>query len=176
MNSWKSNISAVIDRRLYLGNITAARSARSLAEHRITHILSVCADDVPAQAFGSGLTHMRIMVHDVDYADLLVHLPSAIRFIDRALKEGGVVLVHCVHGISRSPTVIAAYVMWARRMNATQALDFVRSVRDTIWPNAGFQEQLVLFELCQYNPNPQNGIYASWRTRLDRRLAAAGLR
>ena len=49
-------------------------------------------------------------------------------------------------------------------------------VRDHIWPNPGFQEQLVLFELCQYAPSPSNGIYVNWRTQLDRRLAAAGMR
>jgi dual specificity phosphatase 12 len=52
---------------------------------------------------------MRIAVEDVDYADLLIHLPSACRFIDQALRNGGNVLVHCVQGISRSATVIAAY-------------------------------------------------------------------
>ncbi|KAJ7587213.1 protein-tyrosine phosphatase-like protein [Mycena floridula] len=176
MTSWRSNISAVIPNRLFLGNITAGRSPRSLSEHGITHILSVCADEIPAQGPNSRIHHMRIDIPDVDYADLLIHLPSAVQFIDQALKNGGVVLVHCVQGISRSAAVIAAYVMWARRMNTTQALDFVRSVRDTIWPNAGFQEQLVLYELCQYQPSPYNGIYVSWRTQLDRRLAAAGLR
>ncbi|KAJ7581281.1 protein-tyrosine phosphatase-like protein [Mycena floridula] len=173
ISNWKSNISVLIPNRLYLGNITAGRSSRSLTEHRITHILSVCADDIPAQGPNSGIHHMRIDVPDFDYADLLIHLPSAVRFIDQALKNGGVVLVHCVQGTSRSAAVVAAYVMWSRRMNATQALDFVRSVRDTIWPNPGFQEQLVLYELCQYQPSPRNGIYATWRTLLDRRLAAA---
>jgi dual specificity phosphatase 12 len=52
---------------------------------------------------------MRISVEDVDYADLLIHLPSAIRFIDKALREHGIVLVHCVQGLSRSAAVVAAY-------------------------------------------------------------------
>ena len=52
---------------------------------------------------------MRIAVEDVDYADLLIHLPSACRFIDQALRLGGNVLVHCVQGISRSAVVVAAY-------------------------------------------------------------------
>jgi len=48
--------------------------------------------------------------------------------------------------------------------------------RDHIWLNPGFQEQLVLFELCQYAPGPSNGIYLKWRTQLDHKLRAAGLR
>ncbi|KNZ74835.1 Dual specificity protein phosphatase [Termitomyces sp. J132] len=119
---------------------------------------------------------MRIPVEDVDYEDILIHLPSACQFIEEALRSGGNVLVHCVQGISRSATVVAAYLMWRRRVNTTEALEMVRAARDQIWPNPGFQEQLVLFELCQYAPSPSNGYYASWRVRLDRRLKAAGLR
>lgn len=52
---------------------------------------------------------MRISIEDVDYADLLSHLPAACRFIDQAMRDGGTVLVHCVQGLSRSAAVIAAY-------------------------------------------------------------------
>ncbi|KAF8165517.1 protein-tyrosine phosphatase-like protein [Crassisporium funariophilum] len=171
---WK-NINAVIEHRLFLGNIMAARSTRSLTENRITHILSVCADAIPAELAESGICHKRISVADVDYADLLIHLPAACQFIDQALRSGGVVLVHCVQGISRSAAVVAAYLMWSRRLRATQALEIVRTARDQIWPNPGFQEQLVLFELCQYNPSPANGIYTNWRNQLDRKLQAMGM-
>lgn len=162
----------------------------------------------------SGIQHMRIPVEDVDYADLLIHLPSAVEFINRALRDGGVILVHCVQGISRSAAVIAAYGTYSLRfvyvfpqsymifrsdvgspdkfypglgicqikwvpyfrsmLGALTVLS--HSVREQIWPNPGFQEQLVLFELCQYAPSPSNGIYVQWRTNLDRRLRAAGLR
>jgi len=118
---------------------------------------------------------MRIRVEDVDYANLLVHFPSACRFIDQALNEGGVVLVHCIQGLSRSPTVVAAYLMWSMRIHATQALEIVRNARDQIWPNPGFQEQLVLFELCQYAPSASNGVYANWRSKIERKLKAGGL-
>jgi dual specificity phosphatase 12 len=52
----------------------------------------------------------------------------------------------------------------------------VPSARETIWINPGFQEQLVLFQVCQYNPHPGDGVYASWKTKVDRKLRAAGLR
>jgi dual specificity phosphatase 12 len=69
----------------------------------------VCHDPIPAELSASGVTHKRIAVEDVDYEDLLIHLPDACRFIDQALREGGNVLVHCVQGISRSAAVVAAY-------------------------------------------------------------------
>jgi len=166
---WK-NVNAIIDNKLYLGNILSARSSRSLTERRITHIISVCPDPIPAELPESGITHMRISVEDVDYADLLSHLPAACRFIDQAIRDGGTVLVHCVQGLSRSATVVAAYLMHSRQINATQALEIVRRAREQIWPNPGFQEQLILFELCQYAPSPSNGIYVSWRHKIERKL------
>jgi len=166
---WK-NVNAIIEGKLYLGNLSAARSSRSLSERRITHIVSVCHDPIPGELPESGMTHIRIPVEDVDYADLLICLPVAVRFIDKALREHGVVLVHCVQGLSRSATVVAAYLMWSQRMSATQALEVVRLAREQVWQNPGFQEQLVLFELCQYAPSPTCGIYRSWRAKLDRRL------
>ncbi|KAK1233303.1 hypothetical protein PQX77_003529, partial [Marasmius sp. AFHP31] len=108
MSNWK-NVNAVIENRLFLGNITAARSTRTLTERRVTHIVSVCSDPIPAELPQSGIRHLRIPVEDVDYADLLIHLPSAVRFIHDALRSGGVVLVHCVQGISRSAAIVAAY-------------------------------------------------------------------
>jgi len=166
---WK-NVNAIIDNKLYLGNILSARSSRSLTERRISHIISVCPDPIPAELPESGIAHMRISIEDVDYADLLSHLPAACRFIDQAMRDGGTVLVHCVQGLSRSAAVIAAYLMYSRRINATQALEIVRRAREQIWPNPGFQEQLILFELCQYAPSSSNGIYVSWRQKIERKL------
>jgi hypothetical protein len=92
-----------------LSSISAARSSRSLSERRITHILSVCPDPIPGELPESGMTHLRIPVEDVDHADLLIYLPTAVRFIDQAMRSHGIVLVHCVQGLSRSATVVAAY-------------------------------------------------------------------
>ncbi|TFL00541.1 protein-tyrosine phosphatase-like protein [Pterulicium gracile] len=166
---WR-NINTVIEDQLLLGNIMAARSTRTLAERRITHIISCCRDPIPGELPESGITHMRIPVEDVDYADLLIYLPRACAFIEEALQYGGRVLVHCVQGLSRSAAVVAAYLMYSRRITPTQAMDIVRQARDQVWLNPGFQEQLVLFELCRYNPGPSCGIYVNWKTKLDRRL------
>lgn len=90
-------------------SIQAATSSRSLTERRITHIVSVCSDPIPAEVPESGIYHLRIPVEDVDFADLLIHLPRACHFIDQAIKSEGVVLVHCHQGLTRSATVVAAY-------------------------------------------------------------------
>ncbi|KDQ64306.1 hypothetical protein JAAARDRAFT_27931 [Jaapia argillacea MUCL 33604] len=169
---WK-NVSTIIDNKLYLGNILAARSTRALTERRISHIVSVCSEEIPADFPESGIKHLRIPIEDVDYADLLIHLPAACRFIHQALHERGVVLVHCVQGLSRSAAVVAAYLMYSRRLGAPEAIEAVRQAREQTWINPGFYEQLVLFQICQYNPTPTCGIYVNWRTKIERSLRGA---
>lgn len=41
--------------------------------------------------------------------DLLVHLPGLCDYIEESLGKGEKVLVHCVMGVSRSVTAVAAY-------------------------------------------------------------------
>lgn len=53
-------------------------------------------------------------VEDSEYEDLLIHLPGLCDYIEKALVgKGGEkrekVLVHCVMGVSRSVTAVAAY-------------------------------------------------------------------
>ena len=128
--------------------IEAAKSPRTLSERRITHIVSVGSEPIPADNPASGIRQLRIRVEDVDYADLLIHLPAACAFIHQALSNNGVVLVHCVQGLSRSAAVVAAYcmcslflhtirsrnaeghcpypVMYSQRISATAAIEAVR--------------------------------------------------
>lgn len=83
--------------------------------------------------------------------------------------------------------------MWYRRISPAEAVDTVRRSkavfpltpltsfnltsgigREQIWINAGFHEQLLLFELCRYSPSEQEGIYVRWRQNLQRHLQGRG--
>ncbi|THD22958.1 Dual specificity protein phosphatase Mpk3 [Fasciola hepatica] len=60
-----------------------------------------------------------------------------------AKETQGQVLVHCAAGISRSPTVVIAYLMYSKRMQMRDAYEFVRSKRSSIAPNFNFLGQLL---------------------------------
>lgn len=59
-------------------------------------------------------------------------------FINFAISSGGKVLVHCYAGISRSATVVIAYLMSTQDKSFREAYDFVKSKRSEINPNEGF--------------------------------------
>ena len=63
---------------------------------------------------------------------------ECIEFIEEAINGGGRVVVHCAAGISRSGTIVIAYMMWKNKWRRDQALEFVISKRPLTQPNKGF--------------------------------------
>ena len=64
-------------------------------------------------------------------------------------------MVHCYAGVSRSATIIIAYLMQEKRLTFVEALKYVRRRRPIVCPNFGFQKQLLDFEknLRKKDPN-----------------------
>lgn len=52
---------------------------------------------------------MSIHVDDTPDENILIRLPEACDFIQRAIDSGGKIFVHCMMGVSRSATVVCAY-------------------------------------------------------------------
>ena len=61
------------------------------------------------------------------------------------LETGGAVLVHCYHGVSRSASIVLAYLMKSRDIDLDEALAIVTQKRPIVCPNDGFLMQLRLF-------------------------------
>ena len=67
-------------------------------------------------------------------------------FIHAAVLDNHSVLVHCLMGMSRSTTVLAAYLIKHQRMPLVEALHLIRKNRSLAYPNLGFWQQLCEFE------------------------------
>ena len=89
------------------------------------------------------LARMQIPLADSPFAELAAHLPHATAFISDALRDPRArVLVHCAMGVSRSPSVVAAWLMAARGWAPEEAIEYVRGRRAGVCPNEGFVRQL----------------------------------
>lgn len=77
---------------------------------------------------------------------LLTCIAQGVRAIDAALigaEHGhGHVLVHCYAGVSRSATLVAAYLMARYGWSDGLALAYIRSIRPRVNPNRGFLRML----------------------------------
>ena len=129
-----------IEENLYLGNLEAARDRDLLQEKGITHVLSILDTFRYMERF-EGFEYMQIEMPDFPNANILQHVPQALSFISNSLKQGKI-LVHCAAGVSRSASIVIAYIMVKNEYNFNTAKDFVKSKRSCIWPNPGFQRQI----------------------------------
>ncbi|KAF8227731.1 phosphatases II [Tricholoma matsutake] len=143
------NADEIVKGQIFIGNVTGAQSHKLRKELGITHILSVCGEYT-----STGDNHLVIPIEDVPCVDILAHLCRACQFIEDALQQGGRILVHCAVGISRSPTVVAAYLMKTRKMGHLNAIRFIKAKRPIVCPNHGFVRQLEVFGHCDYDPPP----------------------
>ncbi|KAF5373322.1 hypothetical protein D9615_007423 [Tricholomella constricta] len=70
----------------------------------------------------------------------------AITIIESAAKKGKI-LVHCSAAVSRSPTIVAAYLMKHCGMTLKDALGLIVRARPAVCPNSGFIQQLKELDL-----------------------------
>ncbi|KAF9647180.1 phosphatases II [Thelephora ganbajun] len=128
---------------LYLSDLHTAQDPTVATSFGITHIVSVL-DFHPS--FPHEMRHikkMHVRLSDNFREKIIPHLDETTAFIQEALKDPeSKVLVHCVMGISRSATVVSAYLIARDAMTAPEAIDFIRERRPIICPNIGFRRQL----------------------------------
>lgn len=124
-----------------MSDLAAAESHKTLAALGITHVLSVMPGTVMLPKAGA-LKTLQIPIRDGPFEELAAHLASTTAFIGDGLHGRGTVLVHCVQGMSRSASVIAAYLMAVWGCSVRDAVEFVKSRSSTAQPNTGFMSQL----------------------------------
>jgi protein-tyrosine phosphatase len=134
---------------LYLGNIEAMLGFHNMpiAQRDGWRVISLLSDTdmfgVTTPPFLS--KHILFRVEDRRSQDMSAVFEQCADEITRALARGKKVLVHCVAGISRSPSAVAAFLIKNKGMNVDGALAFIQKRRDRISPNSGFLDQLKSF-------------------------------
>lgn len=74
---------------LFVGGIFALRRPGAMEAVGVTHILSMIKYSfVEWQGFENRYVHLSVDVDDVDDEDIVVHLPRAVRFVERGLRGG----------------------------------------------------------------------------------------
>ena len=91
-----------------------------------------------------------LRLNDVWTEDIARYFEESAQFIDDAINGNGKVLVHCLAGVSRSATIVIAYIMSRHKKPADEALKLVCAKR-RIRPNEGFLKQLVKFDFTLSN-------------------------
>lgn len=110
---------------------------------------------------------MHIEIEDDDEALIIDYFQESSRFIRSAVEQGGHVAVVCAQGVSRSCTLVLAYMMRYVKNDATalQCLDDLRQVYPQASPNEGFLNQLDVWHEMKFSYDMTHGAYRSLRAR-----------
>ena len=151
-----ADISLIVP-RLYLGNYRSATTEAILREHQIKRIFSVLTNHeaIPFTGRIAGMQYKHMTKNDKPGEDMLCQgMLEAIEYLSKANSADENTLVHCQQGISRSATIVTAYLMATNGWTTDRALSFLKSHRPQANPNFGFRNQLRLFERMNYRLDP----------------------
>ncbi|CAF3344988.1 unnamed protein product [Rotaria sp. Silwood1] len=128
----------IID-NIYLGSQKSGVDVNKLFELNIRYVLIL----------GKGMKknfdqiiYKTIEIDDSLEQNISNYIKEALDFIAESQKNDSNILVHCVSGISRSASIVIAYIMDKYKINYDEAFSYVKTKRSTIRPNTNFVEQL----------------------------------
>ncbi|KAJ6833398.1 protein-tyrosine-phosphatase MKP1 isoform X1 [Iris pallida] len=127
---------------VYLGGESVARNRDILRLHGITHVLN-CVGSVCPEYFKSDLVYKTLWLQDSPSEDITSILYDVFDYFEDVRGQGGRVLVHCCQGVSRSASLVIAYLMWREGRSFDDAFQLVRAARGIANPNMGFACQLL---------------------------------
>lgn len=140
-----------ITQNIHLGNINSPVNESYIKKHNIRYVINLSTlsyDKI------EGVSYLDIPISDIPNANISAYFPLTNIYIDTAIKLNSSVLIHCYAGISRSTTIVIAYLI-SKGMNMSNAYNMVKMKRSIINPNSGFMNQLINYDK---NINQQNKV------------------
>ncbi len=135
-----------IDETIYLGPYMAVGDPENPVDIIISALSKGEIDSYKIKDYVGNAEWHPFFMDDTDRQDISQFFLPVCQILDKAKEEGKRVLVHCAAGVSRSPTLVIAYIMWSQKKSRKEAYEYVSSRRRIIDPNDSFMDQLAEFE------------------------------
>lgn len=155
---------------LYLGDIQAASQTSVLVDQGIRAVVCCCREmEFPDSDFHADLEYYRVDVEDIAREPIDLFFPEATAFIHSWISREQPVLVHCRAGVSRSASVVIAYLIEYHKYCLRDAFFMSRTKRSIVTPNIGFMEKLCAYEEAKRATETTVDIdkYCSWFQNMD---------
>lgn len=126
-----------IDEAIFIGDEDSARNPEDLKNMGIQNILIAGSY---MQAWHENLfKYKQLQINDTLEENIVKHLDTALDFL---MNTPGNTLVHCGAGVSRSGSIVVAYLMKKYNLSYDDALAKAREKSPKIRPNSSFERQL----------------------------------
>ena len=140
-----------------IGCIEIANNIYKLTNEGITNVLNSYQKDLDVDVeYPPNISRLCCPFLDNADANLMEKLPEAFAFIEETKQKNGKILVHCFAGISRSVSIVMAYLIWVEHEKYNELSDVyseVVKIRRKANPNLSFCGQLYVFlEMKKKNP------------------------
>lgn len=97
--------------RIFVGDLASASNNKALKEQGITHILSIYNGCY--ELFPDDFKYKIIHINDDIWININDYFEESNNFIETALNYNNTkVMIHCQRGVSRSVTLLIAYLLW----------------------------------------------------------------
>lgn len=131
-----------VSQHVYLGGDAVAKDKDILKQNGITHVLN-CVGFVCPEYFKADFVYRTMWLQDNPTEDITSILYDVFDYFEDVREQQGRVLVHCCQGVSRSTSLVIAYLMWREGQSFDDAFQFVKAARGIADPNMGFACQLL---------------------------------
>ncbi len=125
---------------LYIGNMSTVFNKELLKQKRIYRIVSAISGFTPP--YPEEFKYYNVDALDHPGFNIKPFLNDACFFIENALKNQHKVYVHCMCGVSRSSTIIVAYLLGKMNKTPDEIIEYLQTIRPIVSPNPGFKKQL----------------------------------
>lgn len=119
-----------------------------LVLYNIKHVISALTDAeyadymIAAEDFTEQTAWHRLVADDDPQELISRFFPQMTAVIADAVAGKQPILIHCAAGMSRSVTIVAAYLCASRGLKPTAAIALIKNKRPIASPNRGFMKQL----------------------------------
>lgn len=157
-NNNRNSISQITD-NIYISGYLIGKNFSFLKNSNFTHVVncSLGSSMVNSQNQDElsikneyekyGIKYLALYLRDDPEADIISHIFEIIDFIESDKKnKNKKILFHCIEGISRAPSMVAGYLMWKENIPISTAIDLIKSKRNCVDINLGFNIQLHKWE------------------------------